>query len=635
MPGELPPQPATSAAVISVVAIIDALRKIGHGSAAHKSVQKTREPNISSPSMLRRMPLTLAACVLAVLGVSAGSAQAAMVTVFDHNGRTHAIDNPYLAGAAADPNLPAMPVAGPILAPAAGLAISPSTQLPLVRVARGARLEAHKAKPKKAKTLTFAQALLRLQTGGALAIAAYAADLRAWNQALTEERHIAKWRAKQLGDVTATLNEMATAKQVTVGRLPVLMLTLANNASYWRTGSALANGASVQFQGSELVWEYYAGSGIQLQVLHTFGEGDGYYEAGPADYQKLVTLMSEMLPLAVRRGGGLAWEYYFNWEGGAPPWVSAMAQATGLEALTNAYLATRNQQYLADAHDALPLLETSPPTGVAVKTGLGTRYLQYSFTPQTDIINAFLQTLLGLYDYEQVSLDPAASALYNAGNLQAQAELHSFVVGGWSLYQPGDADPLDYHTLVTGFLKLLCQKTQAPVYCTTYEQFAADLLTRPQLTLLTTRTAAGHKFNLQFKLSKYAAVGATLSAGGKNYLYAKHSFFAGTNAFTIPKLKAGNYSLTMSVTDPAGHYAKLSTTLQACKGSCPAPTYAIDPTTGPVPTVTVPAPKPTTTTTTPTTTTTTPTTTTTTTVPTTTTTPTTTTGTTTTGGVPP
>ena len=91
--------------------------------------------------MLRRMPLTLAACVLAVLGMSAGSAQAAMVTVFDHNGRTHVVDNPYLAGAAANPNLPAMPVAGPILEPAApGLAISPSARLPLVRVARGARL---------------------------------------------------------------------------------------------------------------------------------------------------------------------------------------------------------------------------------------------------------------------------------------------------------------------------------------------------------------------------------------------------------------------------------------------------------------------------------------------------------------
>ena len=196
---------------------------------------------------------------------------------------------------------------------------------------------------------------------------------------------------------------MATDGKVTVSRLPVLMLTLANNTRYWKTGASLQNGAAVQFQGSELVWEYYAGSGIQLQVLHTFGEGDGYYEAGPSDYAKLATLMSEMVPLAVRRGGGIAWEYYFNWEGGRPPWVSAMAQATGLEALTNAYLATGNRRYLTDAHQALPLLETSPPTGVAVRTPLGTRYLQYSFTPGTDIINAFLQTLLGLYDYAQVS----------------------------------------------------------------------------------------------------------------------------------------------------------------------------------------------------------------------------------------
>ena len=267
------------------------------------------------------MPLTLAACVLAVLGMSAGSAQAAMVTVFDHNGRTHVVNNPYLTGAAANPSLPAMPVAGPILAPAARARRSrPSTRRAARRASRARRRDlptAHKAKTKKAEDAD-------LRPGAAQAARQAArcepppirADLRAWNQALAEEKHIAKWRATQLGDVTATLNEMATAKQVTVARLPVLMLTLANNASYWKTGPALADGASVQFQGSELVWEYYAGSGIQLQVLHTFGEGDGYYEAGPADYPKLVTLMSEMVPLAVRRGGGLAWEYYFNWEGG-------------------------------------------------------------------------------------------------------------------------------------------------------------------------------------------------------------------------------------------------------------------------------------------------------------------------------
>jgi D-glucuronyl C5-epimerase C-terminus len=574
-----------------------ALRKIYLGPTTHGSVQKTRGPNISSAPMIRRMPLTAAACVLAVVGMSVSSAQAAMVTVFDHNGRTHVINNRFLTGDAANPSLPATPVDGPLLAPALPvLTIAPSPRGALAQVARAPRTAAAK-KAKKPKTVTFAQALLKLDASGALQPAAYQSYLRTWRQALGEESHIAKWRATQLGDVTSTFNEMATSKAVTVARLPVLMLTLANNASYWKSGSALADGASVQFQGSELVWEYYAGSGIQLQVLHTFGEGDGYYEAGTADHPKLVTLMSEMVPLAVHRAGGLAWEYYFNWEGGKPPWVSAMAQATGLEALTNAYLATKNPQYLTYAHDALPLLETTAPVGVAVKTQLGTRYLQYSFTPNTDIINAFLQTLLGLYDYGQVSLDPVANTLYNAGNMQAQAELKSFITGGWSLYQPGEADPLSYHTLVTGFLKLLCSKTEVPVYCSTYQQFAEDLLSRPQLTLVTTSAAAGKKFSLRFKLTKYAAVGITLSRAGKNYLYTKKSFFAGTNGFNTPKLKAGNYSLAMSVTDPAGHYASLSTALSVCRGSCSSSPYAIaPPTTGAVPAVTVPLPPPSTTT---------------------------------------
>jgi hypothetical protein len=568
--------------------------------------------------MRRRVPLILAACVLAVLGLSAGSAPAATVTVLGHNGRTHVVNNPYLTGPAANP---AVPVVSPILAPPASLlatsplatssasasplAIVPDARAPLARIARVGRAALKRKTKKKPKPVTFPQAVLNLRNKGTLGAAGYQSDLKAWNQAVSEQKHVAKWRATPLADVTATLDEMAAAKQVTVPRLPVLMLTLENNTRYWKTGTALSDGAAVQFQGSELVWQYYAGSGIQLQVLHTFGEGDGYYEAGPADYAKLATLMNEMVPLAVRRGGGLAWEYYFNWEGGKPPWVSAMAQGTALEALSDAYLATGDHQYLTDAREALPLLETAPPAGVAVTTALGARYLQYSFTPKTDIINAFLQTLLGLYDYEQVSLDPVANALYNAGSHQAQAELRSFSVGGWSLYQPGQADSLSYHTLVTGFLKLLCQKTQGPVYCRTYQQFEADLLTRPQLTLLTTSATAGKRFDLTFKVSKYAAVGITLSQGAKNYVYAKNSFFAGTRAFLAPKLKAGTYNLTMSVTDPVGHYAKLTTGLQVCKKTCPAPPYAIQPTTGTVSTVTVPLPKPTKTgtTTTPTTTT--------------------------------
>ena len=73
-----------------------------------------------------------------------------------------------------------------------------------------------------------------------------------------------------------------------------------------------------------------------------------------------------------------------------------MSQATGLEALTRAYQATGNLYYLNVASQALPVFTVPPPAGVNVKTALGTRFLQYTFAPGASIINAFLQTLIGL-----------------------------------------------------------------------------------------------------------------------------------------------------------------------------------------------------------------------------------------------
>src|SRR6201985_2171803 len=66
--------------------------------------------------------------------------------------------------------------------------------------------------------------------------------------------------------------------------------------------------------------------------------------------------LSEMIPLASRRGGGTTWEYYFTFDGGKPPWTSAMSQATGLEALSRAYLATKNPYYLQVAAEAMAVL---------------------------------------------------------------------------------------------------------------------------------------------------------------------------------------------------------------------------------------------------------------------------------------
>ncbi len=173
---------------------------------------------------------------------------------------------------------------------------------------------------------------------------------------------------------------------------------------WWTTGPLLSSDQRVEFAGSQLVWEYYPGQGIQLQVLGSFGKADGLYTGGPNDYPALEQLLSELIPLAAQRGGGLTWEYYFNFDGGRAPWTSAMSQATGLEALSRAYQATANPYYLQRRRPGaagIHLPRRRPGWRSIRRSARGTCSTRSH--RKTSIINAFLQTLIGLYSYAKVS----------------------------------------------------------------------------------------------------------------------------------------------------------------------------------------------------------------------------------------
>jgi hypothetical protein len=277
-----------------------------------------------------------------------------------------------------------------------------------------------------------------------------------------------------------------------------------------------------------------------------------------------------MIPLAARRAGGLVWEYYFHFDGGSPPWASAMSQGTALEALTRASLAFGSAAappgstatYLQVASQALPVFTVAPPAGVRVGTAAGARYVQYTFTPRTDIINAFLQSLIGLYDYAKVSGDPEAQQLFAAGNAQAQAELPRFDTGAWSLYQPGVEDDLSYHELVTGFLDQMCSRTGSPVYCTTASHFHSYLKIAPTLQLLTSHASAKSRFGVRFRLSKVSRVGIVVQRGQNTVFQTSASFGYGVRSFAIPPMAGGTYSVRLAATDLAGNFNRINGTLQ-------------------------------------------------------------------------
>jgi hypothetical protein len=478
--------------------------------------------------------------LLVLLAVAAfpSSAVAAPVLVLGHHGRAVVRDDPFVTG----------PALTPAAAGAPGRAV----------IAR--------RHPKRAPAPTVRSVLADLHRRHTIDQPTYQRYLASFNSALRTERRLAGTRKTELTAVTVTMHQIAASGQLNASRLPALFATLAANQQWWTTGPLLSGGQRVEFTGSQLVWEYYPGQGIQLQVLGSFGKADGLYTGGPLDYPAMEQLLSELIPLAARRGGGLTWEYYFSFDGGSPPWTSAMSQATGLEALTRAYDATKNPYYLNEATRALPVFSRPPPAGVNVKTPLGTRFLQYTFAPQTSIINAFLQTLIGLDDFAHASGNATAAKLFAAGNAEAIAEVPRFDTGAWSLYQPGIEDTLDYHLLVTGFLQALCTRAAAPVYCTTAQHFQSDLTTPPALTQLTVRGRANAELRLRFGLSKDSHVGIIVTQGTTTTFATSADFPYGVDSFTIPGLaRPGSYAVRLAATDLAGNFTRVSGTLQVTR----------------------------------------------------------------------
>ena len=326
-----------------------------------------------------------------------------------------------------------------------------------------------------AASRTVPSELARLRRLHRISNATYQKYMGSFNAAANAVRRLGGTPRRELQAVINNLYHMAAGGSLTPNRLPVLFLTLDRNRQWWSSGRVPGDGDIVGFAGSAIDWEYYPGQGLELQPLATFGKAQWWFAHGRQYYSKGRSLMSEMIPLASRRAGGLTWEYYFYFDGGVPPWTSAMSQGTALQALGDGYTAVGDRSYLSLGASALPVFTMSPSRGVGVRTSLGIRYVQYTFDPSRsdEIINAFLQALIGMGTFAQVSGNHLAQQLFNAGNAEAKAELPSFDTGRWSLYQPGQLDSLSYHQLVTGFLQKLCSMTHAQVYCTTASHFQA------------------------------------------------------------------------------------------------------------------------------------------------------------------
>jgi D-glucuronyl C5-epimerase-like protein len=443
-----------------------------------------------------------------------------------------------------------------------GIAARDRTVAPRVATPRSATIAAKKK--------TVLSELKRLRDEGSIYAVAYA-DYRAeYKRDVALAKKLTGRRKIELAGVLRTVDQMAARGSFTATRVVPLFLTLQRNREWWGgNGTLLANGARVSFKGSELVFQYVPGEGLQIHPLANFGKLNALWRS-KVDADRMTALLDELLALGVSRAGGVAWEYYYDFGGGAPPWVSSLSQGTGLQSMARAARkAGTGDVVYPILRKGLEIFKARTPSGVRVPVGAGNHYAQYSFAPGLRILNGFVQSLVGLYDFHEITGDADAQALFTAGEARALQEVPTYDTGAWSLYDRGTdshESNLNYHQVLIDFLSSLCSRTDQPTFCDTLDKFRAYMKEDPEVSVVTSSLKAGKPGALKFTLSKIAAVHVSLSRGGRVVYSTTTTYGYGTRSITVtPPKKTKEYVVHIDATDLAGNATAIDDTVSVRK----------------------------------------------------------------------
>jgi len=440
-----------------------------------------------------------------------------------------------------------------------------------------------------------------LRKRGQLDAATAAQYRKDWSSSVGVAAGLSGTARSEMQAVLANARMFAADKVLTASRLPAVMLTVTRNRSWWAGGSSLSSGNRVRFRDSEIIWQYYAGQGIQIQWLGTFGRANALWSYKGKD-DELSALLAEARSLAANRAGGIAFEYLFFFDGGRPPWVSGLAQGTGLSAFSRGAARLKDPALFEDAHDALGIFRTAPPRGVRLKSPPGVHYLQYSYARDQQIGNGFVQSLNGLHDLALFGNDDDAWKLLTEGERHLRSELGSFDTGAWSRYEhagsrPGPESTLDYHKLFGQFLHGFCDrltkdrelagakaaqaaagdepspstdaKGRSPLagkidpqrYCSAADRFDSYLTTAPRVSARGKALRAKARGTVKVWLNKIANVTITVSQNGRQLASRGGLFGRGSYDVAVKPRSGGKLTVTVVATDLAGNRKQQTTAL--------------------------------------------------------------------------
>jgi hypothetical protein len=465
-----------------------------------------------------------------------------------------------------------------------------------------------------ASARTVGSEVRRVARAGAITAAQRDEYLAAYREARSAARGLRGQRGNELRAVIRGVEALARRKTLTSSRIPAAFLQLRRNTEFWRkqgfpkapvpkrrpcTGAAGLGGARVTFGDDPVVFQWYPGQGLQIQPLANFGKANALWracaeapapaptptpkpkptstpgippppntggtavpaQATPCDPEALRTMLDRLVALASERGGFTAWEYYFAFGGGTPPWISGLAQGTAIQALTRGSQLLKDPKYLAVARRGLGAFERRPPLGVRVAStsGTGRHYLIYSFSTGLRVLNGFLQSLVGLRDYATATGDRRARRLFRDGDRAARREIGRYDTGAWSLYSlGGNESDLGYHRLVRDFLVSLCQRTNASGYCAPAKRFERYLHERTRVGFSSVASVrVGDEANIRFTLSKLSCVTVRIRRGARLVHVRKLVMPHGLRGLTYAPPRKGRYTVQVQAVDLLNHYTRV------------------------------------------------------------------------------
>jgi hypothetical protein len=505
--------------------------------------------------MRYRHQLLAASAALLAIAACAGPAHAGEVIAVDgdHATRVH------------DPMVPTPAQASLGLVPPVSSARAGASAARASAAASGsARARATKARPKRAVPAVV-RVLKRTYAKKKISKAAYRGYLRDYARARRTLARLSGARRAQLGYVIGSVERLALTRKLGATRMPESFLQIRRNAQYWPHMPYPAPDDQISFRGSQILFQYYAGEGLQIQVLSTFKKANLIHGActrnePECDPEAIRSLLDEMTGLAVQRSRRfIAWEYLFSFGGGAPPWISGMAEATAIQAYARASQLLDEPSYVATAKKALPAFMTNAPLGVRTRGFKGgVHYLQYSFASGTYIFNAFLQSLIGLHDFAEITGDQRALRLYEQAEPEARAEVPYSDLGDWSMYNyRGNVSRPSYHELLREFLQSMCTRKLGDEYCVYAKRYAGYQTDPPVLTYLGPETATAKAFTkIRFNVSKLSAVELEVYKGSKLAYSTLATFSRGDGSFLWKPTSGGTYDVQIAAKELRTGYGK-------------------------------------------------------------------------------